>query len=70
MNTILVGTDSNGVSIEKGDHVVADDGSHGKITAVWDDGTVEVHHANSHQGPVVDTFDIKGHHIIKIEDWE
>ena len=70
MNTILVGKDSNGVSIAKDDHVVADDGSHGKIKAVWDNGTVDVYHADSHQGPVIDTYDIEGRNIIKIEDWE
>jgi len=70
MDTILVGKDCNGVSIGKGDHVIANDGSHGKITSVWDNGSVDIHHANAHQGPVIDSYDIEGRHIIKIEDWE
>lgn len=70
MNTMLIGKDCNGVSIEMGDHVVADDGSHGKITAIWDNGSVDIHHANAHQGPVIDSYDIKDRNIIKIESWE
>ena len=70
MNTILVGTDCCGQSIKKGDHVVTDDGSHGEIKAVWDDGTVDIHHANVHQGPVIDTYDIMDRQVLKTKYWE
>ena len=68
MNAILVGKDVNGTSIQKGDEVIVEaDGVSGEIKTVWDDGTVDVAYTVSHQGPVIDTFDIVGHRIIKIE---
>ena len=70
MNTILVGKDCLGQSIEKGNHVVIDDGQHGEIKAVWDNGSVDVHVADAHQGPVVDSFDIKDRQVLKTEYWE
>lgn len=70
MNTLLTGTDCNGTTIKKDDHVAADDGSHGPITAIWDNGTVDIHHANAHQGPVIDSYDIIGRNIVKLEDWD
>jgi len=68
MNTLFVGKDSNGVSIKVADHVVIDDGSHGYITAIWDNGSVDIHHADAHQGPVIDSYDIKDRQIIKLID--
>jgi len=70
MNTILVGTDYFGQSIQTGDHVVTNDGVQGEIETIWDDGTVDIHHANSHQGPVIDTYDIVEKEIIKTKYWE
>lgn len=70
MNTILVGTDCLGQSIQIGDHVVTNDGSHGEIKAVWDDGTVDIYHSDAHQGPVFDTYDIVGREVVKTEHWE
>lgn len=68
MNTILVGQDCNGTSIQKGDTVFTDDGQSGEIKAVWDDGTVDLIVGHAHQGPVVDTFDIEGRQIVKLEE--
>lgn len=65
MKTIPVGKDVNGASIKKGDIVIADDGSMGPITEVYDNGCIDIHHANAHQGPVIDSFDIIGHNIMK-----
>ncbi|KKM71886.1 hypothetical protein LCGC14_1426050 [marine sediment metagenome] len=66
MNVILIGQDVNDIPIQKGDKVFADDGwVQGVITAVYDDGTVDIWHANAHQGPVVDTFDVKSNNVLK-----
>lgn len=70
MNTILVGKDFFGNGIKKGDTVAVDDGQQGKITAVWDNNSVDIHVANAHQGPVIDSFDIDARRVIKIEPWD
>ena len=68
MNIILTGRDCCGEPIYKGDKVLADDGMvQGVIETVWDDGTVSIWHANAHQGPVVDTFDIVSNSVHKIQ---
>lgn len=71
MKTIPIGKDVNGLPIKKGDEVIVEaDGVSGEIKKIWNDGTVDVSYTVSHQGPVTDTFDIKGHRIIKMEQLE
>ena len=68
MRTIDIGIDVDGVSLKVGDKVFADDGMvQGVIETIWDNGTIDIWHANAHQGPVVDTFDIIGNNVIKKE---
>ncbi len=66
MNTILVGTDYYGNNISIGDTVITENGESGEIKAVWDNGCVDIHTSNAHQGPVVDSYDIIGHKVQKI----
>jgi len=67
VNELRQTKDFNGEIIKVGDEVViGSQGLLGTITAVYKD-EVDIHHDNSHQGPVIDTFNIKGHEIWKIE---
>ena len=59
--------DVRGTILSKGDKVFADGGKvQGKITSINTDGTIDIHHADAHQGPVIDTFDIKGREVTKL----
>jgi hypothetical protein len=58
--------DVRGQVIKKGDKVRFDEGE-GSITAVWDDGCVDIEYTTGPGGPLSDTFDIKGHDVEKIE---
>jgi len=59
--------DCNGEIITKDDYVITDNPSEqGKITAIYDNGTIDIHHANSHQGPVIDSYDIMGRQVQKV----
>jgi len=64
---ISTGKDVNGELLTKGDKVFADDGRvQGKITAIWDDGSVDIEHTSGPGGPLADTFDIKGRSVQKM----
>ena len=66
MKEILKGKDCRDTTIKKGDLVFADDGANGPITAIYDNGSVDIHHADAHQGPVIDSFDIMGREVTKL----
>ena len=59
--------DYNGKTIKVGDLVFTDNGEQGKITAIYDEECVDIHHADAHQGPVIDSFDILAHKVQKLE---
>ena len=58
--------DFNGTPIRVGDIVFSENGEQGTITNIYDDNTIDIHHSNAHQGPVIDTFNIKYHKIMKL----
>ena len=61
--------DFNGISIKKDDMVCAEGGKVlGVITTVWNDGCVDIHHSYSHQGPVIDTYNIVDKEVQKMEE--
>lgn len=61
-------TDEDGITLKKGTKVFADGGNiSGKITALYANDTVDIHHADSHQGPVIDTFHIT-HNDVRIDE--
>lgn len=67
MKEILKGKDCQGETLEKGDSVFAEDGRvQGKVETLYDDGSVDIHHSNAHQGPVIDSFDIMGKDVTKL----
>lgn len=69
LEEIPVSRDIYGKDIKKNDRVIFDEGR-GVITAIWNDGTVDIEYAAGPGGPLVDTFDIKGHEVQKDEDLE
>ena len=69
LEEIPVSRDIYGKDIKKNDRVIFDEGR-GVITAIWNDGTVDIEYAAGPGGPLVDTFDIKGHEVQKDEDIE
>ncbi len=61
-------TDCNGIIIGVGDEVFTENGEHGPITDIYEnEDVVDIHHSDSHQGPVIDSFDIVGHQVQKLE---
>ncbi len=46
-------------------HRVLDLFTDNDLLEIYDNGSVDIHHANAHQGPVIDSFDIIGHNIMK-----
>ncbi len=61
-------TDDYGMVLEVGTVVVADGGSiTGDITACYNNNSVDIHHSDSHQGPVIDSFDVI-HNEVRVFD--
>ena len=61
--------DVDGEILIVGNTVIIDDGlQSGKITEIWNNGSIDVAVAFAHQGPVIDSFDIRGHNIIKFPE--
>ena len=68
MKTIQETQDYNGDTIKVGDSVITDNPSEqGKITEIYDNGSVDIHISNSHQGSVIDSYDIIGREVQKVE---
>ncbi len=67
MNPIDSTKDFNGEVIKVKDTVATENGECGEVIGIWDDGSIDIHHSNAHQGPVIDSFDIIGHKIHKID---
>ncbi len=62
-------TDDDGFDLEVGTEVFADGGNvQGRITCLYADGTVDIHHADSHQGPVIDTFSVIHNDVRSFEE--
>lgn len=58
--------DDDGLILKKGSKVSIQGGAvTGTITALYADNSVDVHHDNSHQGAVIDSFDVT-HHDVKL----
>ena len=68
MKTIKTSKDYNGKTIKKGDYVITDNSlEQGKITEIYDTGSVDIHTSNAHQGPVIDSYDIISRQVQKVE---
>jgi len=62
--------DIHGRLITKGDEVITSDAApvQGIVTAVWDDGCVDIEYGSGPGGLLSDTFDIKGHGVTKVKE--
>ena len=70
MKEIEILFDEDGLAIRKGTQVFADGGRvQGPVTAIYDDNSVDIHHANAHQGPVIDSFDVTHNDVRVNEDF-
>ncbi len=67
MKTINSTKGYDGIEIRVGDTAVTENGEFGKVTEIYDDGSLDIHHSNAHQGPVIDFFDIVGHKVHKVD---
>ncbi len=70
LKEITTCNDFNGIPIKKGDPVIVDEvvPISGVITTVWNDGCVDIHHSDSHQGPVIDTYNVMDREVQKMDD--